>query len=289
LRTCLFQFVEDAQRAALEHGVTPAEHQLLKVEAAIDRICNGLSIDMLQLQRSATMLFWNKVHADVIMPGLVMASGEAAEVLGVRPWQVLTAAMEHVAEGMSGPGLLLAQVTEFKLKLQAFWEKYEEVQDKRRTKQAADRSALAMEGLAAVGIASLGLRGRMFQPGGGRAHKYEESAGMGAGPSGATAVSGVGAALHAVDEVWKHKPPAEAGCKFWSGIEGSCRTPGKCGASTSHVAGQPAPWYSARARVWQQHGGITDAQGNYTIPHIGGVKRPATGEAGAESVSSFRG
>ena len=89
--------------------------------------------------------------------------------------------------------------------------------------------------------------------------------------------------LRVTDEEYQAKPLPERGCKFWSGIDGSCRRAAACPDVVSHVAGQPSAWYLARSRVWSMHGGVKNALGNWSMPRLTGVKRPPPGSGAGGS------
>uniref|UniRef100_A0A383VJG8 C3H1-type domain-containing protein n=1 Tax=Tetradesmus obliquus TaxID=3088 RepID=A0A383VJG8_TETOB len=67
----------------------------------------------------------------------------------------------------------------------------------------------------------------------------------------------------------------DSGCKYWSGIAGSCHNSSSCRYAASHIPGQPTAHYTARAAVLEAAGGAFDATGNYI--------RGSAGQAGAGS------
>jgi hypothetical protein len=161
----------------------------------------------------------------------------------------------------------------FQARMPAFWDRVLLQHQQRQQQDSQRQSAQALVQLAAMSSSS-GARDR---PG-----AYSRPGGYSAPPA-AGGMAGIAphplfAALRALDMEWAAKPAEERGCQYWSGLDGSCKRGDTCTDAASHVPNKATPWYLARSKVWQQHGGFRNpSNGNWALPKVSGVKRPLPG------------
>lgn len=247
------------------------------------------------LQYKDTAWFWDLFHNKVVKPGLAMAFGPAAgsipiDVIAARPWHELGSGIAAVPPSSSSDPVLSIQIDFASHHLPEFWAKVSENFLARRLQDDARKQAEALAALAsaATAAASAGAAvNRPRFPSWGAGSSSSRFAAAAAGP-GLSAVGALRADLEPVDRAWSAKEQAERGCKWWSGIEGSCRVAAACPDAAYHKVGVPSPWQVARGKVYQAHGGVQDNKGDWKLPgaSYAGFKRSAT-EMSATSPASF--
>jgi hypothetical protein len=262
-----------------ERQYEPQPARMAKLTNELQQRKAQITDDLLGLKR--TKLFWDSVNAQLFVPGVgeVLRASKlemSAQHLSAAAWHDLLAGVLGVSK--AGPELLLEQITKCEELLPTYWQKVRAVIEKHQQQQQREKHDQAIERMAAAAAAAVS---RPL----GQASASSRLPAMGSySRSGAgDAVNSLRAAMDPVDAAWRAKPVGERGCQFWSGIEGSCTQP-SCQAQ--HEPGQPSAWYAARAQVWPQLGCKPDEKGNYRLPAAAGYKRPASTDAGAESVAS---
>jgi len=251
MRAALSNFVNEAKVAFEEQqGHEPPSHVLSGLDNAIRQLYSAVEGDVLCLHD--TQLVWDRVFEKVIKPALAMALGTSAVSEGVRPCHDLYEAIKQMTAGVMPPGLLLAQYDLLQSRVPGFWDRLQS-QHLMHTQQEAQRqSTQALLTLAAASNSRGGGAGFGGQgPRSGLTSSFSEGGQL-------------SLALRVTDEEYQAKPLPERGCKFWSGIDGSCRRATACSDAVSHMAGQPSAWYLARSRVWSMHGGVKNALGNWS-------------------------
>jgi hypothetical protein len=267
----LMDFVQEAVVAHVEQeGCEPPSHLQSSLHYAVQQQCGAITAEVLLLHD--TSYVWDRLFDKVVKPAIAMVLTTSAGSDSARPCREIYEAIKQLTADTLPPGRLLAQLKLFQSRVAGFWDRMQTHHQMRSQQEAQRQSAQALLALAAASRGAL--------PGG-----------YGRPALGSSSVEGGGQlflALKAKDEEFQGKPAAERGCKFWSGMEGSCRRGAACPDRAMHVQGQPSPWYAARGKVWAAHGGVKGDLGNWTLPKLSGVKRPAPGggEGGAEAFRS---
>lgn len=224
--------------------------------------CAAITEEILTLYDTGYV--WDRLLDKVIKPAIVMVLNTSAASDSARPCREIYEAVKQLTADTPPPGRLLAQFGVFHIRLSGFWDRMQAHHQQRSQQEATRVSAQALFALASAASSSRGGLSANF----GRLPPL--------GP-----VSGEGGqlsmALRAKDDEFQRKPAAERGCRFWSGMEGSCRKGPGCLDAASHVQGQPSAWYEARSKVWLAHVGVKNELGNWSLPKLSGVKRPAPG------------
>lgn len=274
MQAALSSFVDEARVAYEEQqGHEPPSHVLSGLDNGIRQLCGTVEGDVLCLHD--TLLVWDRVFERVIKPALAMALGASAASEGVRPCHDLYEAIKQLTAGVMPPGLLRAQFDLLHGRIPGFWDRLQSQHLMHAQQEAQRQSTQALLTLAA---ASSSRGGSGFGGPGPRPGLTPNFADGGQ----------LSVALRVADEEYQGKPVPERGCKFWSGIDGSCRRAAACPDAMSHVAGQPSPWYLARSRVWAMHGGVKNNLGNWSMPRLTGVKRPPSGSNEAGGAVGFQ-
>jgi hypothetical protein len=267
-------FMDEGRVTLEETGREPPAHILSSLDYAIQQQAEGVGSEVLTLHDP--LFVWEKAVDRVIRPTLSMVCGEFASVESARPCHLLSEAVRQLQAAVPPPYLLQAQFDLVRARLSEFWDSVRALHVARVQTEAQRQSAQALIALAAASSSRSSVSGA--------------SAGYarpGLAPAAAAEGGQLSLSLRAKDEEFMGKPPAERGCRFWSGIEGSCRKP-NCPDAATHVQGQPSAWYQARSKVWAAHGGIKNELGNWTLPKVAGVKRPVPGggEGGGSTFQS---
>ena len=275
MQGALLSFVREAEVMHREQsGRDPPPDKVSNLRWGVQQECAAVAENPDILAVRDTRFVWDRVNEHVIQPAFSLALGAAALSETARPAYELFEAIRQSTAEMVPPGLLLEQFRLFEGKVPGFWDRVQSQHLLRQQQDSSRQSAQALQQLAAI------------SSGRDRPGAYSRP-GFGLGPGPGPAAGGVGAAhpvfavLRAVDAEWAGKPPDDKGCQYWSGLEGSCRRGEACADAASHTPNNPSPWYLARARIWQQHGGVRNSvNGNWTLPKLGGAKRPGA-EAGS--------
>jgi hypothetical protein len=261
-----------AETACIEQGHTAAADKLLSLSLAQTRLAEDISQEILTLKD--TSWFWQRFAEQVMKPAFEMVLGShpnaaPVEALYVRPWKEVVDALSQDMPVPAGSCLLLAQMDHVRHCLTPLWGKVLDLFFLQRSRAEQSKQAEAMAALAAAASASM-PRSRFAALGGGQGRS------IGASTFAAPAMAALRADLTVVDAAWKDKKPEERGCKWWSGMDGSCMLGVRCPDVASHVKGTPSPWHAARGKVFAQHGGEQDRLGNWVVPGgIVGSKRTA--------------
>lgn len=275
MRGALMGFVSQAEVMHREMwGRDPPLDKVANLRWALQQECAAVSENPDILAVKDSRFVWDRVEEHVLQPALSLALGAAAPSETARPLHDLFEGLREATAELPPPGLLLEQFRQFQGKIPGFWDRVQAQHLMRQQQDSSRQSAQALQQLAALGSS--------------RERSGYGRSGFGLGPGPGPAAGGGGAAhpvfavLRAVDTEWSAKAAEEKGCQYWSGLEGSCRRGEACADAASHVANKPSPWYLARAKVWQQHGGVRNpTNGNWTLPKLTGMKRPGEQGGGA--------
>lgn len=256
-------------------GRDPPPDKVATLNYAVQRECAAVAENPGILSVQDTRFVWEPVEEHLVRPCLTLALGSAAAAAGARPWHELYEEVRHLTEEVAPPKLLMEQFRLFQARTASFWDRVLLQHQHRQQQESERQSAQALVQLVAMSSSS-SARPSYSRPGG-------YSAAPAAGGMAGSASHPLFGALRAVDGEWAAKPAEERGCQYWSGLEGSCKRGDTCTDAATHVANKPTPWYLARSKIWQQHGGVRNpGNGNWALPKVGGVKRPLPGgDAGA--------
>jgi hypothetical protein len=274
-------FVEGADMACRELGHEPAADKLLSLSLAPAVMAKLVTAELLLYKDTAW--FWDRFHDKVVKPGLDMVFGPAAgstsiDVVAARPWHDLATGIAAVPPSSSGDPVLLVQIDYANRQLPEFWTKVSENFLARRLQDDARKQAQALAALASAATAAASAGAAASKPRFPSWGTGSSSTRFAAAGSGSSAVGALRGDLEPVDRAWGAKEQAERGCKWWSGIEGSCRIAAACPDAAFHKVGVPSPWQVAKGKVYQAHGGVQDNKGDWKLPgaSYAGVKRSST-------------
>jgi hypothetical protein len=275
MQGALLAFVKEAEVVVRDlTGREPPPDKVASLHYAVQRECAAVAANPQILAVQDTRFVWDPVEEHIVRPALALALGPAAVSASVRPWHELYEGILQSAAVVVPPRLLMEQFRLFQGRVPGFWDRVLAQHQQRQQQDSQRQSAQALVQLAAMSSSNSSMRER---PGAyGRPGGYSTAPAAG-GVAGA-APHPLFAALRALDVEWAGKPAEERGCQYWSGLDGSCKRGDACTDAASHLPNKPTPWYLARAKVWQQHGGIRNpANGNWALPKLSGVKRPLPG------------
>lgn len=221
--------------------------------------CSAITDEVLLLYDTAFV--WDRLFDEVVKPSIAMALGVSATSDCARTCHEIYEAIKVQTAATPPPGRLLAQLEFFLGRVPGIWDRLQAQHAAHAQQEAQRQSTQALLALAAASSARRAPAGGV-----GRLP-----------PLGLSSSEGwqLSMALRLKDDEYEGKPAAERGCRLWSGMEGSCRKGPGCPDAASHVPRQPSAWYAARNRVWAAHGGVRNELGNWALPRLSGVKRPA--------------
>ncbi len=275
------EFMDQAEAFCAELGQSVDKDKVLSLSLQQQRLAESITEEVISIRHNSW--FWEQFAAKVVKPSFELALGSqstfnvSADSLHVRLWREVVAALSQDLPVAAGSCLLAAQIHYVKQTLPDFWSKALDAFQLRQDRAAQKEQAEAMAALAAA--ASGSSRGRSFSYG--ASYNRPVTAAV-------PALTTLKSELAAVDAVWKDKRPEDRGCKFWSGIDGSCIKGAQCLDAALHVKGSASAWHAARGKVFAQQGGIQDRMGNWVLPsHISGAKRPMS-DITASSAPSFQ-
>lgn len=275
MRSALNSMVLEAEAMHRElFGREPPPDKVANLHFAVQQECAAVADNPDILCVRDTGFVWDRVKEHAIQPALAMALGAAALSETARPAHDLFESIRQATADMGPPLLLFEQFRLFESRMPGFWDRVQSQHLMRQQQDSSRQSAQALQQLAALS-SGRDRPGAYSRPGFGFGSSF--------GPAGGSfaAAHPVFSVLRAVDAEWAAKPAEEKGCQYWSGLEGSCRRGEACADAASHTPNKPSAWYLARARVWQQHGGVRNpVNGNWTLPKLSGAKRPAAESGG---------
>lgn len=263
-------FVQEAVVCFEElEGREPPPHVQSNLHYTVQQQCSAITDEVLLLYDTAFV--WDRLFDKVVKPAIAMALGVTATSDCARTCHEIYEAIRVQTVATPPPGRLLAQLEFFMGRVPGIWDRLQAQHTTHAQQEAQRQSTQALLALAAASSARGAPAGGLGRP---------PPPGPGSSEGGQLSI-----ALHLKDVEYQGKPAAERGCRFWSGMEGSCRRGPGCPDAASHAPGQPSAWYAARSRVWAAHGGVRNELGNWALPRLSGVKRPAPGGGGSDGVS----
>jgi len=185
-------------------------------------------------------LMWDAVFARFIQPAFSETDKPEYAYILTSPWHLLTRLAGVVQADDRGP--FVSQLSAATKQLPEMFQSVSASRIQIRQMEMAERSTKAAEITAA---ASSSVRPAL-QPSG--------------VAKGAALPPALLSALQRIDAEY-----ASSGlCRYWNGVEGSCRNPLMCPGS--HPAGKTSAWYDARRAAYTKEGYFDDGRGNFRPP-----------------------